>query len=289
MTDTENNKSHITSKTIALAARIPHHLHDRIEAYGLANYPKGEGYDKTTTLIDLITLGLESDGSVQQNVIQSVNHLDVTQSVIQDVKQELLNTDVIQSVKQDILESVMQSVKQDVIQGNKEALKKLETAISELGERLLSIENLFPLDSPPIPLESASLTPITQPNDPIPLIPPQPEETNTDVLNHTDILTFEVEQEGEVKENNVETPLTDSEAVLGALDEGEGESETEVFEGEGISDGKMTKLLVQLGGEPVANSTVYRWRTQHKRPKDGKNKKLLEGFVVHDERWYPKP
>ena len=140
MTDTENSKTWITSKSIAIAARIPHHLHDQIKAYGLANYPKGDGYDKTATIIDLIARGLESDGSVQHNVIQDVNRLDVTQSVIQDVKQELLNSDVIQDVRQDILDSVVQSVSQDVRQGE-ERLKKLEVAIATINESIAELKD----------------------------------------------------------------------------------------------------------------------------------------------------
>ena len=129
MSETKPNQTWITSKSIAIAARIPHDLYNQIEAYGMTNFAKGEGkYDKTATIIDLITKGLGFD-SVSQSVQQSVNQVDVEQLVQQTVRQELektVNQNDIQNVKQELLDSVKQFVSQSV---NKSP-ESLEDAIS---------------------------------------------------------------------------------------------------------------------------------------------------------------
>ncbi|EAZ88733.1 hypothetical protein [Crocosphaera chwakensis] len=129
MSETKTNQTWITSKSIAIAARIPHNLYNQIEAYGMTHFAKGEGkYDKTATIIDLITKGLGLDG-VSQSVQQSVNQQDLEQLVKQTVTQELEKTvaqNDIQNVKQELLESVKQFVQQSV---NKSP-ESLEYAIS---------------------------------------------------------------------------------------------------------------------------------------------------------------
>jgi hypothetical protein len=129
MSETKPNQTWITSKSIAIAARIPHNLYHQIEDYGKTHFAKGEGkYDKTATIIDLITKGLGLDG-VSQSVQQSVNQEDVEQLVQQTVTQELEKTvyqNDIQNVKQELLESVTQLVQQSVNQFP----ESLEDAIS---------------------------------------------------------------------------------------------------------------------------------------------------------------
>ncbi len=129
MSETKPNQTWITSKSIAIAARIPHNLYHQIEDYGMTHFAKGEDkYDKTATIIDLITKGLGFD-SVSQSVQQSVNQVAVEQLVQQTVKQELektVNQNDIQNVKQELLDSVKQLVQQSV---NKSP-ESLEEAIS---------------------------------------------------------------------------------------------------------------------------------------------------------------
>ncbi|ACB54617.1 unknown (plasmid) [Crocosphaera subtropica ATCC 51142] len=130
MSETNPNQTWITSKSIAIAARIPHNLYHQIEAYGMTHFAKGDGkYDKTATIIDLITKGLGFD-SVSQSVQQSVNQVDVKQLVQQTVTQELEKTvyqNDIQNVKQELLKSVKQFVQQSVNQSP----ESLEEAISK--------------------------------------------------------------------------------------------------------------------------------------------------------------
>ena len=129
MSETKPNQTWITSKSIAIAARIPHNLYHQIEDYGMTHFAKGEGkYDKTATIIDLITKGLRLD-TVSQSVQQSVNQQDLEQLVQQTVTQELektVNQNDIQNVKQELLESVKQLVQQSVNQHS----ESLEEAIS---------------------------------------------------------------------------------------------------------------------------------------------------------------
>lgn len=129
MSETKANQTWITSKSIAIAARIPHNLYHQIEAYGMTHFAKGKDkYDKTATIIDLITKGLGLD-NVSHSVQQSVNQQDVEQLVQQTVTQELEKTvyqNDIQNVKQELLESVKQLVQQSVNQSP----ESLEDAIS---------------------------------------------------------------------------------------------------------------------------------------------------------------
>ncbi len=129
MSETKPNPTWITSKSIAIAARIPHNLYHQIEAYGMTHFAKGKDkYDKTATIIDLITKGLGLD-DVSHSVQQSVNQEDLEQLVKQTVTQELEKTvyqNDIQNVKQELLESVKQLVQQSVNQSP----ESLEEAIS---------------------------------------------------------------------------------------------------------------------------------------------------------------
>ena len=111
---------------VQIPIRIFYH---QIEDYGKTHFAKGEGkYDKTATIIDLITKGLRLD-TVSQSVQQSVNQQDLEQLVQQTVTQELdksVNQNDIQNVKQELLESVKQLVQQSVNQHS----ESLEEAIS---------------------------------------------------------------------------------------------------------------------------------------------------------------
>ena len=42
MSETKANQTWITSKSIAIAARIPHNLYNLIEDYGMTHFAKGE-------------------------------------------------------------------------------------------------------------------------------------------------------------------------------------------------------------------------------------------------------
>jgi hypothetical protein len=146
MSETKPNQTWITSKSIAIAARIPHNLYHQIEDYGKTHFAKGKDkYDKTATIIDLISKGLALseveeltpsgvevlglDG-VSQSVQQSVNQQDLEELVQQTVTQELEKTvyqNDIQNVKQELLESVKQFVQQSVYQSP----ESLEDAISD--------------------------------------------------------------------------------------------------------------------------------------------------------------
>ena len=87
---TTDHPSWINSKSIAVAARIPHDLYNQIEEYGKIHFPQGESFEKTRTLIDLISKGLESESVIQSDK-QLVKQQDVEQLVKQLVKQELAN------------------------------------------------------------------------------------------------------------------------------------------------------------------------------------------------------
>ncbi len=129
MSETKPNPTWITSKSIAIAARIPHNLYHQIETYGMTHFAKGKDkYDKTATIIDLISKGLGLD-DVSHSVQQSVNQEDLEQLVQQTVTQELEKTvyqNDIQNVKQELLEFVKQFVQQSVNQSP----QSLEEAIS---------------------------------------------------------------------------------------------------------------------------------------------------------------
>ncbi|EAM49659.1 hypothetical protein WH8501_30395 (plasmid) [Crocosphaera watsonii WH 8501] len=111
---------------VQIPIRIFYH---QIEDYGKTHFAKGEGkYDKTATIIDLISKGLGLD-NVSQSVQQSVNQQSVEQLVQQTVTQELEKTvyqNDIQNVKQELLDYVKQFVQQSVNQSP----ESLEQAIS---------------------------------------------------------------------------------------------------------------------------------------------------------------
>lgn len=80
-----NHPSWINSKSIAIAARIPHDLYSQIEEYGKMHFPQEDSFEKTSTIIDLIRRGLENN-NVEQPVKQEIEEI-----VKQIVKQELEN------------------------------------------------------------------------------------------------------------------------------------------------------------------------------------------------------
>lgn len=84
-----NHPSWINSKSIAIAARIPHDLYSQIEKYGKIHFPQEDNFEKTSTIIDLIRRGLENS-NVEQPVKQPVKQ-EIEELVKQIVKQELEN------------------------------------------------------------------------------------------------------------------------------------------------------------------------------------------------------
>ena len=93
-------------KTTAIGIRLPNHLLDKVKEYGLSNYPKeGGGFDKTATLIALISKGLGLD-DVEQPVRQ-----DVLQE-IEAIKKRLQNLEA-KFVEQNVEQVVLQHKSHD--------------------------------------------------------------------------------------------------------------------------------------------------------------------------------
>ena len=88
-------------KTTAIGIRLPNYLLDKVKEYGLENFPKGEGYDKTGTIVELISKGLGLK-DVQQPVKQDVLH---ELEAIKKRLQYLEDNFVKQSVRQVVLQS----------------------------------------------------------------------------------------------------------------------------------------------------------------------------------------
>jgi len=106
----------MASKLIGL--RIPNRLLSPIEAYGKEHYPKDEDYDKTATILDLISKGLGFDGTVTQDVEQTVEQL-VRQQLngnVQQIVKQQLDTYVEQVVKQKLDSTLEQAVERIVRQ-----------------------------------------------------------------------------------------------------------------------------------------------------------------------------
>ncbi|CCQ54325.1 hypothetical protein CWATWH0005_3042 [Crocosphaera watsonii WH 0005] len=146
----------------------------------MTHFAKGEDkYDKTATIIDLITKGLGFD-NVSQSVQQSVNQVDVEQLVQQTVRQKLektVNQNDIQNVKQELLESVTQLVQQSVNQFP----ESLEQAISHHPTIQEMQAHIMKLDSYLDGLTRAikELKEVKAVSDPIPDDVPQKDQNRT--------------------------------------------------------------------------------------------------------------
>lgn len=278
MTMTET-KTWITSKTIAIAARIPHSLHDKIEAYGLDNFPKGDGkYDKTATIIDLISKGLGLD-DVSQSVKQSVNQLDVEQLVKQTVKQELSNT-VNQSVKQDNLGTAIAN--HPTIQSMQAHLKKLDSCKDDLMRAIKDMKEVKAV------------------SDPIPSDVPEKDKTLT---NEVTLISNEGKEtltlENKPSSDALESPLTENqdesirevkEAVSGAKFD-KPKTQGSLFpelesEDKGFTDKELAEYLTEQGRK-TTQASVNRWRHKKRKP-SGQNEKIFSEFEIRGDHWFPK-
>jgi hypothetical protein len=74
----------MTSKPIGV--RIPDEINERFERYGREHFPKGEGFDKTRTVLDLICKGL---GSTSEGEGTWRGAVDVERLVRQIVEREI--------------------------------------------------------------------------------------------------------------------------------------------------------------------------------------------------------
>ena len=87
-------------KTTAIGIRLPNHLLDKVEEYGLENFPKGDSYDKTATIVELISKGLGLD-DVQQPVKQDViQEIEAIKKRLQNLEDKFVKQDVGQVVRQ---------------------------------------------------------------------------------------------------------------------------------------------------------------------------------------------
>jgi hypothetical protein len=56
----------MASKSIGV--RIPDAINERFESYGRRHFPKGDGFDKTKTALDLICKGLQCSRDQENNI-----------------------------------------------------------------------------------------------------------------------------------------------------------------------------------------------------------------------------
>ena len=100
-------------KTTAIGIRLPNHLLDKVEEYGLENFPKGDSYDKTATIIELISKGLGFDG-VEQPVKQ-----DVSQE-IEAIKKRLtlLEAKFVEQTVEQVVEQTVEQIVEQVVRQN---------------------------------------------------------------------------------------------------------------------------------------------------------------------------
>jgi hypothetical protein len=63
----------MASKSIGV--RIPDAINERFESYGRRHFPKGDGFDKTKTALDLICKGLQCSPDQENDVEQIVKQI----------------------------------------------------------------------------------------------------------------------------------------------------------------------------------------------------------------------
>ena len=286
MSETKPNQTWITSKSIAIAARIPHDLYNQIEAYGMTNFAKGEGkYDKTATIIDLITKGLGLD-AVSQSIQQSVNQVDVEQLVQQTVKQELektVNQNDIQNVKQELLESVKQLVQQSV---NKSP-ESLEDAICHHPTIQEMQAHIMKLDSYLVGLTSAikELKVVKGVSDPIPDDVPQLDSTLT-----SEVTLISSEEEKIITPESLrssDTPSTPSEHNdFNPIDSDTTEAMSDNEETQRFTDKQVQAILKQKYNIKTTPQTVSKWRGGETTPR-GRNQIIFDHFKPDGDHWIP--
>jgi len=96
MVDIKHKEEKIMSKSELVAVRLPLELLEQIESYGLEHYPKGETYDKSKTIIELIEKALG-----QKQVQESLN--DEFRQRLEIIEQALnLNQVTVETVKKTV-------------------------------------------------------------------------------------------------------------------------------------------------------------------------------------------
>ncbi|MGK7955844.1 MAG: hypothetical protein AB4063_11395 [Crocosphaera sp.] len=284
MSETKPNQTWITSKSIAIAARIPHNLYHQIEAYGMTHFAKGEDkYDKTATIIDLITKGLGFD-SVSQVVQQSVNQQSVEQLVQQTVRQELektVNQNDIQNVKQELLESVKQLVSQSVNQSP----ESLEDAISHHPTIQEMQAHIMKLDSYLDGLTKAiqEIMEVKAVSDPIPDDVPQLDSTFTSEVTLISSEGKEIITPESLRSSD--TPSTPSEHNdLNPIDSDTTEAMSDNEETQRFTDKEVQAILKQKYNIRTTPQTLSKWRLKQTQPR-GRNQIIFDHFKPDGDRW----
>ena len=288
MSETKPFPTWITSKSIAIAARIPHNLYNQIEDYGMTHFAKGEDkYDKTATIIDLITKGLGLDG-VSQSVQQSVNQVDVEQLVQQTVRQELektVNQNDIQNVKQELLESVKQFVQQSVNQSP----QSLEKAISDHPTIQEMQAHIMKLDSYLDGLTRATkeLFEAKAVSDPI------PDDVQQKDQNRTSEVTL-ISNEGEEIITPESLPSSDPPSApseqndLNPIDGETTEAISDNEETQRFTDKEVQAILKQKYNIRTTPQTISKWRLRESQPR-GRNQIVFDLFKPDEDRWIRLP
>ncbi len=282
MSETKPNQTWITSKSIAIAARIPHNLYNQIEDYGKTHFAKGEEkYDKTATIIDLITKGLGLDG-VSQSVQQSVNQQDLEQLVQHTVTQELektVNQNDIQNVKQELLEYVKQIVQQSVNQSP----ESLEDAISHHPTIQSMQTHIMKLDSYLDGLTRAikELFEVKGVSDPIPDDVPQ---LNSPRTSEVTLISSEGEEIITPDPKPSSDPPSENNNDLNPIDSDTTEAISENAETQRFTDQQVQAILKQKYNIRTTPQTVSKWRLRESQPR-GRNKIIFDLFKPDGDRW----
>ncbi len=285
MSETKPNQTWITSKSIAIAARIPHNLYHQIETYGMTHFAKGEDkYDKTATIIDLITKGLGLN-NVSQCVQHNVNQQDLEQLVKQTVTQELekiVNQNDIQNVKQELLESVKQLVQQSVNQSP----ESLEDAISHHPTIQEMQAHIMKLDSYLDGLTRAikELFEVKGVSDPIPDDVPQKDQ------NRTSEVTL-ISSEGEEIITRDPAPSSDPPSApsennndLNPIDSDTTEAISESELTQRYTDKEVQAILKQKYNIRTTPQTLSKWRLKLSTPR-GRNQIIFDLFKPDGDLW----
>ena len=287
MSETKPNQTWITSKSIAIAARIPHDLYNQIEAYGMTNFAKGEDkYDKTATIIDLITKGLGFD-SVSQSVQQSVNQVDVEQLVQQTVRQELENTvnqNDIQNVKQELLDSVKQLVQQSVNQSP----QSLEEAISHHPTIQSMQTHIMKLDSYLDGLTRAiqEIMEVKAVSDPIPDDVPQLNSTFTSEVTLISSEGEEIITRDPEPSSDPPSAPSENNNYLNPIDSDTTEAISDSEETQRFTDKEVQAILKQKYNIRTTPQTISKWRLKQTQPRE-RNQIIFDHFKPDGDRWQP--
>ncbi len=285
MSETKPNQTWITSKSIAIAARIPHNLYNQIEAYGMTHFAKGEGkYDKTATIIDLITKGLGLN-DVSHSVQQSVNQEDLEQLVKQTVTQELektVNQNDIQNVKQELLESVKQLVQQSVNQSPESSWQAIShhPTIQEMQTHIMKLDSY--LDG--LTRAMKELLEAKAVSAPI------PDDVQQKDQNRTSEVTL-ISSEGEEIITRDPAPSSDPPSApsennndLNPIDSDTTQAISENAETQRFTDKQVQAILKQKYNIKTTPQTVSKWRGGETTPR-GRNQIIFDLFKPDGDGW----